>query len=57
MNDPRQCPHCGEWFRPKPGPPQRCLVMHPPGTCCHYNEIEVDAPIQIFDHEKLGIFE
>jgi hypothetical protein len=30
--------------------------MHPPGTCCHYNEIEVDAPIQIFDHEALGIF-
>lgn len=41
--EPVKCPGCGKWFiSPRVG--MSCLVLHPPGTCCHYGETEVPAP-------------
>lgn len=33
-----QCPGCGGWFIPGM---MSCLVIHPPGTCCHKYDTQV----------------
>lgn len=32
------CPNCGGCFR---STGEVCLVIHPPGTCCHYGDIDL----------------
>lgn len=45
LDEPFQCPGCKKWFRRNP---ERegvsCAVLHGPGSCCHYSDIEVDPP-------------
>ena len=36
-----KCPGCGRWFQYGY---INCLVLHPPGTCCHLGDTEVSAP-------------
>ena len=46
VTSPKRCAGCGKWFEPIPEMQNvSCCVMHPPGTCCHYTEREVDAPV------------
>ena len=37
-----RCPICNGLYSGQPGPWKiSCLVMHPPGSCCHYEEREL----------------
>lgn len=41
-----KCPGCRRWFVPTPGMGMTsCTVFHGPGSCCHYSETEVPAPL------------
>lgn len=40
MGDRYRCPVCRHWYE-RGGLTTRCLVMHPPGTCCHHGETPV----------------
>lgn len=42
---PEKCPGCGKWYVTDGSSRSRvsCCVVHAPGTCCHYGEIEVTA--------------
>ena len=40
---PQKCPGCGGWFIYNEHG-MSCLVLHAPGTCCHYGETQVSAP-------------
>lgn len=35
-----QCEGCGGWFQPSG---IDCLVAHPPGSCCHENEVLIQT--------------
>ncbi len=35
------CPNCNQWFIPGD---TSCLILHPPGSCCHHFEKSVTPP-------------
>jgi rubredoxin len=37
------CSICGKIFEKEEPKRIQCLVMHPPGTCCHLHEKEIHA--------------
>ena len=42
------CSKCGKNYRtPDYEVTTSCLVLHPPGTCCHYHETEVKVKLKI----------
>jgi len=36
-----KCPKCKQWFLEGN---VRCLVAHPPDTCCHYGDTPIPEP-------------
>jgi hypothetical protein len=40
------CPNCRVWYGPDPERSQiHCAVYHGPGSCCHYAEQKIEAPV------------
>jgi hypothetical protein len=41
-----KCDGCRNFYSSQVGRTRvSCAVMHPPGTCCHYGEIEVSSEL------------
>jgi hypothetical protein len=38
-----KCKVCNKWFAYNI-PKISCTVYHPPGTCCHYGDTEIEEP-------------
>jgi hypothetical protein len=43
---PEKCPGCGAWYIRPSGVHVGCCVAHSPGTCCHFGETKVEAPLE-----------
>ena len=45
MNEIYQCDLCDRWFRKQDAPlTASCCIIHEPGECCHFQEVEIDNP-------------
>jgi hypothetical protein len=48
---PEKCPGCGAWYIRPSGVHVGCCVAHSPGTCCHFGETKVEAPLEVVRNE------
>ena len=51
---PYQCHICGEWFGNR-NFTTSCLVHHPPGDCCHFEEERIENPFKPKEKDQRAI--